>query len=392
MAEQFDVVVVGAGVIGLSCAWRLAQSGRTVAVIDPAPGSGASWTAAGMLAPVTEFGYGEQSLLRLNLAAARCYPDFVAELESAAGQMVGYETRGTLQVAWDSADLAALHDLHAQHRALGLAAELLTGRELRRYEPALASGLPGALFAPEDHHVDNRRLHQALAAAAVGAGAQVVTRSVGRVDVGDPDAGHERVTGVVLADGERIDAPWVVVAAGAHSRRLGGLPDYLRAPLRPIKGQTLRLHSPDGQGLLSHVVRGAVKGSPIYLVPRASGEIVVGASSEDVGFDTRPRAGAVYGLLRDAFALLPGLSEWSWDEVSTGLRPGTPDNAPIVGLTSIEGLIMATGHYRNGMLLAGITGTGVATIVDGGRLPTELGDFSPLRFGSVADRRGTVSP
>ena len=379
MPQRYDVVVVGAGVIGLACAWRIAERNRSVAVLDPAPGSGATWTAAGMLAPVTEFGYGEQSLLRLNLVSAQRYPRFAADLIQATGRDIGYARCGTLQVAWDSADLASLRDLHEQHRALGLRAELISGRELRRYEPALASGLPGALHAPDDHQVDNRALHQTLLAAAAHAGAELLARSVGRVSVVD-----DRATGVTLidadmkADGETVAAQWVVVAAGAHTRRLGGLPASLTTPVRAVKGQTLRLRT--AGPLLSHVVRGSVKGSPVYLVPRASGEIVVGASSEDAGFDTRPRTGAIYELLRDAFALVPGLAESSWEGVSTGLRPGTPDNAPMIGPTSIDGLIMATGHYRNGMLLAPVTADGVASIVAGDGVPDELRAFAPDRF------------
>lgn len=377
MTQRYDVIVIGAGVIGLACAWRISAPGRSVAVIDPAPGSGASWTAAGMLAAVTEFGYGEQSLLALNLEAARRYPGFVADLERATDRAVGYERRGTLQVAWDAADLAALQDLHAQHEILGLSAHLVTGRELHRIEPALASGLPGALHAPDDHQIDNRALQQALLNAAVRGGTDLLAASVARVDIAD-----DRVTGVILADGRRIPGDCVVVAAGAHTRRLAGLPDDLVHAVRPVKGQTLRLHSPGGP-LLAHVVRGSVKGTPVYLVPRASGEVVVGASSEDVGFDTRPRAGAVYELLRDAFALVPGLSEWTWDEVSTGLRPGTPDNAPMIGATSIGGLVMATGHYRNGMLLAPVTADAVAAIVDGRAPAGFLDPFDPQRFASA---------
>jgi glycine oxidase len=254
---------------------------------------------------------------------------------------------------------------------------MLTGREVHRFEPALASGLPGAVYACDDHQVDNRALHQALAAAARSAGVDFLARSVRRID-----SDGERVTGVSLAeDGDRVRGQWVVVAAGAHTRHLDGLPDGIAAIVRPVKGQTIRLvgHEP----LVTHVLRGSVKGSPVYIVPRESGEIVVGASSEDVGFDLRPRVGAVYELLRDAFALLPGLAEWTWAEVSTGLRPGTPDNGPLVGPTSMPGLVIASGHYRNGMLLAPITADGVAAHIDERPPPRELAGFSPDRFARI---------
>lgn len=352
-----DVVVVGGGVIGLSISWRCAQRGLAVTVVDPAPGSGATWTAAGMLTPATELHYGEQPLLRLGLESARRYPAFVAELEDATGMQVGYRREGTIVSAWDTADLAGLRDLHEFGRSLGLTTQLVTGRELRELEPALASGLPGGLVAADDAQVDNRRLFEALLVAAQRAGVHFV---------------RERATSVAarrVTAGETLDARTVVLAAGAWSSRLTDLPGH------PVKGQTLRLA---GDVPLRHVVRGVVRGSPVYLLPRENGEIVVGASSEDAGFDVTPRAGAVYELLRDAQALLPVLGEATFVEVSTSLRPGSPDNAPIVG--SLDGLVVATGHYRNGILLAPVTADGVTELIADGVLPDVLAPFTPSRF------------
>jgi glycine oxidase len=368
------VIVVGAGVIGLACAWRLAQRGVAVTVVDPAPGSGATWTAAGMLAPVAEYGYGEQALLRLNLVAAAGYPDFAAELERVAGRSIGYEQRGTLVAAWDAADLTALRDLHAHHLAFGLEAELLTARELRQREPALASGLAGALFAPGDHLVDNRALHRALSVAVEQAGGMFVHAAVTEVLTA-----QGRCLGVRLAGGQVVAADQTVVAAGAHTRLLAGLPAELARQVRAVKGQTVRLHNPDGTAVLRHVVRGAVKGVPVYLVPRRNGEVVIGATSEDAGFDVHPRAGAVYELLRDAGALVPELTEWTWGEVSTGLRPGTHDNAPLIGTTTVPGLLMATGHFRNGLLLAAVTADAIVAAVVEGSVPDEMAPFAPTR-------------
>jgi glycine oxidase len=375
-----EVVVVGAGIIGMACAWRLAQRGRSVTVIDPAPGSGATWTAAGMLAPLTELHYGEEALLRLNLIAAQGYPEVIAELEAATNRDVGYLRCGTVQAAWDAADLATLRDLHARQNSLGLRSELLTQRELRRLEPGLASGLPGALFVENDHQIDNRALHAALFRAALDAGARFVTEPVAALlTTGGA------VTGAATAEGHEFRADSVVLAAGAHSRHVAGLPEDALPPVRPVKGQTLRVRT-TGAAPISRVVRGLVKGSPVYLVPRANGEIVVGATSEEVGFDARPRTGAVYELLRDAIALLPELSEAEWLEVSTGLRPATPDNAPIVGPSSTPGLIVATGHYRNGVLLAPITADAVAALVNGEPVPAALEPFGPDRFEPVRSR------
>jgi glycine oxidase len=192
--DPHDVLVAGGGVIGLAVAWRCAQRGLTVAVVDPAPGSGASWTAAGMLAPVTELHYEGAELLTLNVESARRYPDFAAELTASTGIDVGYRACGTVQAAWDAADLAELRALHDFQAALGVSSQLLTGGELRDAEPALAAGLPGGLWAADDHQVDNRRLHAALLAAAASEGVELVEDRVAEVEVRDG-----RVVGVALA-------------------------------------------------------------------------------------------------------------------------------------------------------------------------------------------------
>lgn len=370
-----DVVVVGAGAIGTAVALRCAQRGLSVTMIDPHPERGAWHTAAGMLAPITELHYGETPLLRLNLEAAARYPTFTAELTERTGLPTGFSRCGTVSIAWDGADLAALRDLHEFGRTLGVEATLLTGRELRELEPALAAGLPGGLLAPGDHQVDPRLLHTALLVAAERAG---VTRRTGcaRVEV----AGG-RAVGVSLEDGV-LSAATVVLAAGAWASRVAGIPAEFAAPVRPVKGQTLRLRLP-GDPRLRHVVRGSVKGNPVYVVPRADGQLVVGASSEEAGYDTSPRAGAVYELLRDAQSILPELGEAVLEEVSTGLRPGSPDNAPIIGPSGLPGLIHATGHFRNGILLAPVTADGVADLVETGTLPDALATFTPDRFRQV---------
>ncbi len=385
LTRTSDALVAGGGVIGLAVAWRAAQRGLSVIVADPGAGSPSPGTAthaaAGMLAPVTELHYGETPLLALNVESARRYPDFVAELEQASGRSVGYRTCGTVQAAWDGADLAALRDLHAFQVSLGLAAELVTGRELRRLEPGLAAGLPGGVVAAGDHSVDNRLLHEALLAAARQAGVTVLPSRVTELTV----AG-DRISGANLAGGQVVEAADVVLAAGAWTGQIGGLPPDLVPAVRPVKGQTVRLRA-SGDPLLHHVLRGSVRGSPVYLVPRSDGRIIVGASTEAVGFDLRPRAGAVYELLRDAQALLPAIGEAELEEVSTGLRPATPDNAPLIGRTAMPGLLLATGHYRNGLLLAPVTADGIATLLTGADAPPELAAFSPRRFAAVAVAR-----
>jgi glycine oxidase len=368
-----DVVVIGAGLIGTAVAWRCAQRGLDVVCVDPSPASGAWHTAAGMLAPFTELHYAETPLLRLNLDSLAGYPEFAAELAAASGRPTGFRDCGTVSVAWDGADLAALHDLHTFGTQLGVTAHLLTGRELRELEPDLAPGLPGGLLAPGDHQVEPRLLHAALVAACEAAGVDLVTAH------STLDVSGGRATGVTLDDGSVIVAGTTVLAAGAWSASVPGLPPDLPVPVRPVKGQTLRLRLP-GEPRLRHVVRAAVKGTPVYLVPRADGQIVVGASSEEAGFDTSPRAGAVYELLRDAQSVYPELSEATLEEVSTGLRPGTPDNAPLIGPSALDGLVIATGHYRNGVLLTPITADVIADLIDGGTLPDSMKQFSPERF------------
>jgi glycine oxidase len=371
----YDVAVIGGGVVGFCCAWRTAQRGLRVLLLDPAPGSGASGVAAGMLAPVTELHHGEEELLRLSLDAARRYPDFVADVAQASGVDPGFRPCGTLAVALDAGDRAVLDDLHDVRRRLGLTVERLTGRECRRLEPFLAPQVTGGLHVAGDHQVDSRRLLTALRAAAERAGVHVVAQSAAVQVAGD------RATGVRLPDGTTVPAGQVLLAAGCHSAGVDGVPDHARPPVRPVKGQVLRLRVPEAvRPLLSRTVRGTVRGFDVYLVPREDGEIVVGATVEELGFDQTVTAGGVYELLRDAMALVPGVAEVALVETSARLRPGSPDNAPILGPTRLPGLAVATGHHRNGILLAGVTGDAVAELLATGSVPAALESFSPQRF------------
>lgn len=374
------LAVIGGGVVGLTVAWRAAAHGWQVTVVDPAPGSGASYAAAGMLAPVTELHYTERDLLTLNLVAAGGYPAAVAQLEAAAGVEVGYRRTGTLAAAWDGADVQALRELYDVQRELGLEVEWLTGRELRRREPHLAPGIPGGVFVPGDHQVEPTRMVEALQRAGERAGVRSCRRPAAGVD-----AAGGRVRAVVLEGGERLACEAAVVSCGAWSGALD-LPAGCAPPVRPVKGQTL--HLAGGADLLGHVVRGTVRGVPVYLVPRGDGRIVVGATSEEVGFDTRPRAGAVYELLRDARALVPGVDELELVQVRTGLRPGSPDNGPLVGATGVEGLVVASGHYRNGVLLAPVTADAVLAVLGGEAPPPHWRPFTPARAAAAAGAGG----
>ena len=374
-----DVLVVGGGIIGLVTAWRAAQRGLATALADPEPGGGAARVAAGMLAAVTELHHGEEDLLGLNLASARRYPDFAAELTALTGRDLGYRGCGTLAVALDADDRAQLRELHALQQRSGLDSQWLSGRECRRLEPMLAPGVRGGLRVDGDHQIDPRRLAAALLTACERAGVTVHrTRAERLVVTGD------RATGVVTADGTGLDAGQVVLAAGSLSGRLAGVPADVLPPVRPVKGQVVRLTMPARHGpFLNRTVRAVVRGSHVYLVPRENGELVIGATSEEMGWDTTVTAGGVYELLRDAHELAPGITELPLTETTAGLRPGSPDNAPLLGPTALDGLLLATGHYRNGVLLTPVTGDVMAHVLTTGALPEVARPFTPRRFGAA---------
>jgi len=366
--------VVGGGVIGLGIAWRAAMAGLSVTVVDEAPGRGASWAAAGMLAPVTEVHYGERPLLGLNLAAAARWPSFAVEVEEASGRPVGYTPVGTLAVARDADDNAALEDLYRFQLRCGLEVERLRSRECRQLEPGLHPSVRGGVLAAGDHQVDNRALVEALLVACGRAGVRLVAGRVAEL-AGDGD----RVTGVVLTGGEGLAAGTVVLAAGCWSGGVGGVPAEALPPVRPVKGQLLYLRGPAAQPLCSRNVRGL----EVYVVPRGDGRVVVGATVEEQGYDTTVTAGAVHDLLRGALELLPDVAELEVLETVVGLRPGSPDNAPMLGPAGPEGLVVATGHYRNGILLTPVTADAVAELLATGRVPELIAPFAPERFAAT---------
>ncbi|MGC5013944.1 glycine oxidase ThiO [Streptosporangium sp. DT93] len=384
MPDLFDLVVVGGGVIGLSVAWRAAGRGLRVAVVDPAPATSrtaASYAAAGMLAPVSEVTYTEEPLLRLGLASLERWPAFAAELTRASGHDLDLRADGTLDVAFGSDDLAALDDLAAFTASLGLPAERLTGRECRRLEPMLAPSVRGGMLAGGDSWVDPRRVTAALLAALGRAGATLVPDRVTGLLT---DSGAAR--GVRLAGGGGLSAGRVVLAAGAWSGSLEGMPPEVLPPVRPVKGQIMRLRSPEP--VLGRCVRGAVHGSHVYLVPRGDGGLVLGATQEELGFDTRVTAGGLWELLRDARELVPGVTELEVTETIAGLRPGSPDNLPLVGPTIMPGLDLATGHHRGGVLLAPLTADLCANGDGADPVLADLaGLCSPLRFAGAAPPR-----
>ena len=359
----------------MSVAWRAAQRGMRVVILErDKPAAGSTGVAAGMLAPVSEALLTEQPLLHLGLASAAAYPQFVAEVKDSSGVDPGYHRCGTLLAARDADEAEALGRELAMRIRLGLAVTRLRASEARQLEPALAPVLRLALEIPDDHAIDPRRLTSALAIALARAGGQLRTR----VAATGLTVDHGRVSGVVLATGETLAVQQVVIATGAC--RIDGLPPEAQVPLRPVKGQIMRMRDPSGPGLLKRVVR--LRGA--YIVPRGDGRYVVGATMEERGFDTTVTAGAVYELLRDVGELVPGLGELVLEEVSAGLRPASPDNAPVIGPGAIAGLHWATGHYRHGVLLAPITADGIVRMLAGEEPGEVLAPFTPLRFATAA--------
>jgi glycine oxidase len=373
------VAVVGGGVIGLSCAWQLAESGCQVELFDPAPGQGASHAAAGMLAPVSEATYGEEALLAAGLASAQAWPRFAAHLIEASGIDVGLRQEGSLLVGHDPDDAQQLRRLGALLERHGLEAEPLTARQARSLEPALSPRTASALSVPGDHSVDNRRLVTALTVAAERAGTRLHRGPAQPVMQGGAVVGvrHPGASAVHRAD-------LVVLAAGVATSSVAGLPAHALPPVRPVKGQILRLRG--AAGLLSRTVRALVSGVPVYLVPRADGELVVGATTEDVGLDRRVTAGAVLELLRAAAAVVPEVGELELGEALARFRPATPDNLPAVGLTDVPALAVATGHHRGGVLLAPLTAQAVVSLALGRPAPAAAGPLSPTRFAAAVER------
>ena len=387
-SQSVDVIVVGGGVIGLAVAWRARQRGMAVTLLErDLVGHGTSRVAAGMLAPVAEveFGAAARRLLDLGLRSAGMWPTFAAELEAGAHSSVGLLRTGTLLVARDEDEARELERQLDFRHSIGLAVSRLLPSAARALEPALAPTMRLALEAPDDHSVDPRLVLSALHRACLASGVDVREHTpVERVDV---DAAGERVSGVTLCDGQRLGAERVVLAAGPWTETIGGLPDHARVPVRPVKGQILRLRDPAGPGLLTRVLR--FDGG--YVVPRGDGRYVLGATVEERGFELAPPAGGVYQLLRDAHELVPGISELEIEELSVGLRPGTPDNVPTIGPGALHGLIWATGHYRNGILLAPLTAALILDALTAEHPPDPLHSAcAPERFTAASHR--SLSP
>jgi glycine oxidase len=360
--RSYDAIIVGGGIIGLAIAWRLARRGAEVVVLDRAsPPAGATRVAAGMLAPVGELTFGEPELLELTLAAAELYPDFGAELERESGVATGYTVGGALHVALDGDESEQLRRIHDLQRSLGLEAAWLAPSACRELEPALSPSLRGGVHAAGEGAIDPRALAAALLAALDGLGAALRTGGDGEVVGALTREG--RIEGVRTAAGAELLGERVVLATGAWAGRAEWLPPAARPAVRPVKGQILELRP---TGAAQGPISGIVASEHVYLVPRPDGRLIAGATVEEQGFDTTVTAGGVHELLREAYRLVPEVAEMELVEAMAALRPGTPDNLPIVAPSeALDGLLVAAGHFRNGILLAPLAAERLASLLSG---------------------------
>ena len=371
------IIIIGGGVIGLGIGWQLAKAGAAVTIYESArAGRSASWAAAGMLAPLAEAHTEEPELLKLGSQSLERYPHWVRELETDAEMSIGYRVEGTLIVGLEPDDTYQLRHIYTSQQELGLDVEWLSGRAAREIEPALSPRVTAAIRCATDHQVDNRLMVKALQSAYQKRGGVLHENSTIEKIVIE----NEVVIGAQTQDGFQA-ADVLILAAGSWSAQVEGLPDMLIPPVRPVKGQMLALQMEEGI-TIKNVIRAVRARYPmsVYLVPRTDGRLIVGATSEEMGFDTRLTAGGVFELLRGAWETVPGIYELPILETWTGLRPGSRDNAPILGKTPVENLIYATGHYRNGILLTPITAYEIAKLILTGETSETIAPFQLDRF------------
>lgn len=370
--KRSDVAVVGAGLIGLASAWELATRGLKVTVFErDAPGSGATRVAAGMLAPIGELEFGEPELLSMSLRSRELYSGFANALEAASGIETGYRETGALHVALDRDEAGELRRSMELQQSHGFDSDWLGPIAARELEPGISPSLAGAVLVEGDAVVDPRALVEALGSALAGAGVEIIREEVKGLLRG----GNGQVEGVVTNQAN-FPAGSVLAAPGAEAGAADWIPEEVRPPVRPVKGQVAELRGDPRSPACSRIL-GSER---VYLAPRPDGRLIVGATVEEMGFDRTVTAGGVYELLREAYRLLPDVAEMEFIGIEAGLRPATPDNLPVIGSSGIDGLVIATGHFRNGILLAPITARAVAGLIVDGAAGEEIGAASPTRF------------
>lgn len=363
----YDAIVVGAGLIGSAIAVELARNDLRVALFDSQePGGEASWASAGILSPAPE-NPGMISMVAIGKASLAMYPEFVAQVEELSGVATGFRAKGTIEALFSRHAREELNTIVALHRGLGLNAEAISAKEARELEPVLSEEVEAAVLRPEEASVDNRLLAKALIEAArrsrveihAGAAVEAIWRE------------RLQCRGVVVR-GKKIATKHTVVAAGSFSSQIAGVEEY--APVRPAKGQMVSLRCEAAR------IERVLWSERIYAVPRNDGRILCGATLEHVGFDKSVTAGGVHANLDAAIELAPILAKARVEEAWAGLRPDTPDHLPILGPTDIEGLLIATGHFRSGVLLTPITAKLIGDLVAGKTPSVDWEKFSPMRF------------
>jgi glycine oxidase len=365
--KKFDVAIAGGGVIGGAIALELSLAGMRVAIFDrQQPGQEASWASAGILSPAPE-SPGMIAMVPLGKRSLSLYPEFVARIEELSGKSTGFRPKGTLEAFFSGDIKEKLSTIIALHHGLGLRAEPLRAEDARELEPALSEDVEAAVLRPDECSVDNRALTSAVLDAAKSSGAEIFSGNGARAIWREGN----RCAGLILQN-EKVAAKWAIIAAGCFSAAIEGVANY--APVRPAKGQMASLRIDDLE------IQRVLWSENIYLVPRNDGRILAGATVEHVGFDKRTTAGGIQKILAAAIELVPGLANARIEETWAGLRPDSPDHLPILGPTDVDGLLMATGHFRSGILLTPITARLIREWITEERVSVDWDRFSPLRF------------
>jgi glycine oxidase len=377
--KKFDVAIAGGGVIGAAIALDLSRAGMCVGLFDrQQPGQESSWASAGILSPAPE-NPATVAMVPLGKASLSLYPEFIAQVEEISGKSAGFRAKGTLEALFSHDTKAELSTIIALHHGLGLKAEPLRAEDARELEPALSEEVEAAVLRPDECSVDNRALTSAVLDAAQRSGAEIHSGNGAKAIWREGD----RCRGLILQN-EKVEAKWTIIAAGSFSAAIDGVATY--APVRPAKGQMVALRAEDVD-----IVR-VLWSEHIYLVPRNDGRILAGATVEYVGFDKRTTAGGIEKILSAAIDLAPRLANARIEETWAGLRPDSPDHLPILGPADLEGLLMATGHFRSGILLTPITARLIREWITEQKVSLDWDRFSPLRFQSATADAAQSAP
>jgi glycine oxidase len=365
------ILIIGGGIIGLSTGWQLAKKGYDVEILERGKaGTSASYAAAGMLAPQAEMGFEDIELFNLCRSSLAMYPDFVNELFEDSGIKVEVEKTGCILPGFDRDDGERLRRLYNFREKINLPVVWLTGSEAREVEPFLSPKSNGAIWIEDDAQINNRKLLEGLKTAFENCGGKLYEdHNVDKVIIR-----NGKVTGSHF-HGINVEYDKIIVCAGAWSKQIEGIPENLLPPVRPVKGQIINLKLNDTCRITK-----VVRAPDVYLLPKSDGRLVVGASNEEMGFDTNPTAGEIFRLLERAWEAVPSVYDLPIESIDVGLRPGSRDHQPIIGDTEIDGLYFATGHYRNGVLLTPITAYGLSSWISSGKKPDSLEHFQLSRF------------